>query len=92
VLDERGTQVFTRWVRGHSNDLGNDAVDILASSAIIAGKKGLTIRSVELVEAKGYWNIKADYNRMISHPYWYFNTNVGGTQKSPDGRVVYYLG
>lgn len=92
ILDERGTQVFTRWVRGHSNDLGNDAVDILASSAIIAGKKGLTIRSVELVEAKGYWNIKADYNRMISHPYWYFNTNVGGTQKSPDGRVVYYLG
>lgn len=92
ILMARGTLIFTRWVRGHSGDLGNDAVDLLASSAVIAGKKGLTIRNMEMVEAKGYWNIKADYNRMISHPYWYFNTNVGGTQKSPDGRVVYYLG
>lgn len=92
ILEERGTQIYTRWVRGHSGDLGNDAVDLLASSAVIAGKKGLSIRSVELTDSKGYWSFKADYNRMISHPYWYFNTNVGGTQKSPDGRVVYYLG
>lgn len=92
VLETRGTEILTRWVRGHSSDLGNDAVDLLASSAVIAGKKGLSIRNVEMVDAKGYWSFKADYNRMISHPHWYFNTNVGGTQRSPDGRVVYYLG
>lgn len=92
VLLSRGTEIFTRWVKGHSNDLGNDIVDNLATSAVIAGKKGLSVRSMELVEAKGYWSVKADYNRMISHPYWYFNTNVGGEQRSPDNRVVYYLG
>lgn len=92
VLEDRGTLIHTRWVRGHSGDLGNDTVDLLATSAVIAGKKGRALRSIEVVEAKGYWSVKADYNRMISHPYWYFNTNVGGTQKSPDGRVVYYLG
>jgi ribonuclease HI len=92
ILVGRGTVINTRWVRGHSGDVGNDIVDSFASAAIVAGRKQLKVREVEYAEAKGYWSVKADYNRMISHPYWYFNTNVGGTQVAPDGRVVYYLG
>lgn len=92
VLQARGTKIFTRWVRGHSGDLGNDTVDYLAGAAIIAGKKELKVREVFFNDAKGYWAVKSTHNRMFSLPYWYFNTNVGGTQFAPDGRAVYYLG
>lgn len=92
VLEGRGTVINTRWVRGHSGDLGNETCDYFASANIIAGRKGLKLREVFYSEAKGYWAAKSTYNRMFSHPYWYFNTNVGGTQVAPDGRVVYYLG
>ena len=87
-----GCNVSLEWVQGHSGDFGNDTADSYASRSIIAGKKGLQVDEYRVTDAKGYWSKKIVYNRFLTHPYWYFNTHVGGSLKSPDNRTIYFVG
>ena len=91
-LRASGCNVQLEWVQGHAGDFGNTLVDAQASRCIIAGRKGLEISEHKITEAKGYWTNKVSYNKLLNHPYWYFNTHVGGPLKSPDDRVVYFVG
>lgn len=91
-LRAAGCNVQLEWVQGHSGDFGNNLVDAYASRSIIAGRKGLAVDEHKITDAKGYWSNKVSYNKLLNHPYWYFNTHVGGPLKSPDGRVVYFVG
>lgn len=91
-LRATGCEVRLEWVQGHSGDFGNTLVDNYASRCVIAGRKGLAIDEYREVDAKGYWSNKVSYNKFLNHPYWYFNTHVGGSLKSPDGRSVYFVG
>lgn len=85
-------EVNIKWVKGHSGDLGNDLADAYATRAIYVGFKNQPLNNIELFDAKGYWNTKNDYNRMLSYSRWYFNSNAGGALKSECGRWVYHLG
>lgn len=91
-LKATGCDVRLEWVQGHSGDFGNEYVDAYASRSIIAGKKGIVVDESHATDAKGYWSRKVEYNRFLTHPYWYFNTHVGGTLKSPDDRTIYFVG
>jgi ribonuclease HI len=91
-VEESGRKVVIDWVKGHNGDWGNEIADYNATLGVIAGKKGHSIHQLKERESKGYWNRKVEINRMFSNTYWYFNTNVGGAQKTPDGHTVYHLG
>lgn len=91
-LRASGCNLQLEWVQGHSGDFGNNIVDTYASRSIIAGRKGLQVDEHKIVDAKGYWTNKVSYNKLLNHPYWYFNTHVGGPLKSPDGRLIYFVG
>lgn len=91
-LETKKIGLDLEWVRGHNGDLGNTMADGHASRGVLLAQKRLVERQLTESEAKGYWSSKIDYNRMLSKPCWYFNTNVGESFKTDDGRVVYHLG
>lgn len=92
ALEQKWVDVKIEWVKGHSGDLGNCQADLLATRGVILAKKKLNERRLIESEAKGYWNLKAEHNRMLSKSSWYFNTNLNGAILSPDGRFTYHLG
>ncbi|MAP20169.1 MAG: hypothetical protein CL582_04425, partial [Alteromonadaceae bacterium] len=65
-LEASGIKLKIDKVRGHSGDLGNTMADMLASAAVIMARKGLSDKIFKVSEAKGYWNNKVDYNRLLS--------------------------
>lgn len=85
--------VTWKWVKGHSGDLGNESSDTNATRGVNKGRRGEKYSTINWQEVGGYWNPKNPYNRFLSHPYWYFVTNLGEDKgKSKDGRHVYYTG
>jgi ribonuclease HI len=92
ALEQKWVDVKIEWVKGHSGDLGNCQADLLATRGVILSKKGMDERRLIESEAKGYWNLKTEHNRMLSKSNWYFNTNAEGSFLSHDGRYVYHLG
>lgn len=91
-LEIKKVTIDLQWVRGHNGDLGNTLADAHASRGVLLAQKRIVDRQLLESSGKGYWNIKAEYNRMLSKSCWYFNTNVGDSFKTEDGRVVYHLG
>lgn len=91
-VEAKGRKVTWTWVKGHNNNLGNELADRNATRGVITGKKGQDLHQYEWNPSKGYWNPKVEYNRMFSHPRWYFTTNQTVTNQSKDGRFVYHCG
>lgn len=87
-----GGVVTLEWVKGHSDHPGNDKADLLATMGVTASSWGGDLAKMWWSDVTGYWNATADYNRMISHRHWYFNTNVDGAPTTKCGRTIYYLG
>jgi len=92
ALEQKWITVNIEWVRGHSGDLGNTMADFHASRGVLLAIKNIVTRERWESDAKGYWNLKSTYNRMLSKSCWYFNTNTGNDCKTNDGRYVYHLG
>ncbi len=91
-LRELGTTLTVYWVNGHSGNLGNDEADRCATKGVICASKDDGQAVTLYSQAKGYWNYKADYNRMFFQPYWYFATQTQRSNRTPDGRAIYYAG
>lgn len=92
TLEQKWVTVTIDWVKGHNGDLGNSVADMLASRGVILSQKGVLDRQLYESEAKGYWSLKSEYNRMLSKSCWYFNTNASNSFKADDGRYIYHLG
>jgi ribonuclease HI len=93
TLEAKPIEVKLQWTRGHSGDLGNTIVDLYAKRGVLTAQKGIRDEVFLETPAKGYWNVKVDYNRMLGKSCWYFNTNIPEKNRfSPDGRYVYHLG
>jgi ribonuclease HI len=92
TLIEDGYQIRWDWVRGHNGNLGNELADYNANRGQLLSKKGLDETTFSWSDAKGYWNPKVEYNRMFSHPRWYFSTNAPNSGISSDNRFIYYCG
>lgn len=95
ALEGDGCTIRYQWVKGHDTKrrfLGNEIADAHATRAVVAGFNGYAEETLKITDAKGYWNVKAERSRLISHPNWYFGTQGGADRIAADGRHIYYLG
>lgn len=91
-LKEKGREVRLCWVKGHSDNLGNDMADRNATRGVILAQKDIDLQNVTHSDVKKYWDQSAEYNRLFCHPNWYFSVNTLSENKSSDGRYVYHCG
>lgn len=91
-VKEKGCSVRMMWVKGHSDNLGNDMADKNATRGVILAKKGLDLQNTELSPVAKYWDKDINYNRLIAHPNWYFSVGPDIDNLSKDGRHIYYCG
>ncbi len=86
-LRSRNIRLQWHWVKGHSNDLGNDRADMLATQAIFSLRKhqlkthstqgiGSSIGQWKLSNPKGYWVPNISYNRLLCQPRIFINTDI----------------
>lgn len=71
---EKNIGLFFNWIKGHSDNVGNDFSDylsVIGTSHSIDEKKVLDIR---YTPGKKYWNIKVEDNPLLSFNRCYFNT------------------
>ena len=87
-----GVTFKTQWIKGHSDDLGNDRADELATAGKMAARNKNPRESFRIVDAKGFWSAKSERNRMFSLPNWYFAAFDRNAPTAPEGRHVYYIG
>lgn len=91
-LVKDGVNFVTKWVKGHSGNVGNERADTLATAGKMSARNRVPMEVVKISEPKGYWTPKNDKNRMFSHPNWYFAAYDREEGKGPDGRHPYYIG
>lgn len=80
------------WTAGHAGNLGNETADQWATRGLVLAFKENNQVVGDFVDAKGYRNHKADYNRLFGMSHWYFDSINGLSRTSRDGRHVYYCG
>lgn len=80
------------WTAGHAGNLGNETADKWATRGIVTAFKGSSLTIGDFVDAKGYRNHKADFNKLLGMSHWYFDSINGLNKVSRDGRHVYYCG
>lgn len=90
-LEQSGTAISWRWVKGHSGNLGNELADLHATFGIVAANKGDFTISTTVSDSKKYWAPEADYNRLLGNGKFYFITNTP-LEITTDNRYVYYCG
>lgn len=81
-----------RWIKGHTGHVGNETADTQAGRGKVMGKNSNDYVVERLRPAKGYWKADNDYNRMLSHPRWFFFNNKDEPDLTDDGRYAYFLG
>ncbi len=91
-LTSNGVGFSTRWVKGHSGEVGNERADSLATAGKTAARNQTPHESLQVMDAKGFWSPKSERNRMFSLPNWYFALYGEDKSDAPDGRHRYYIG
>jgi ribonuclease HI len=69
------TDINIRWVKGHSDQLGNQFADVLATLGLryaLAGVEGITH---EVSPQQGYWKYEVEKNPLINLKRLYFRTD-----------------
>lgn len=70
----KNIEVSVKWVKGHSDNLGNELADKLASIAVNYSINKKEINDYKTTTAKGYWKREVDKHPFINHKRLYFNT------------------
>lgn len=89
--EKRSIALSWNWVKGHSDNLGNNKADVLATRGITLGRNGNFEEHILIAGGKGYWNPSADYDRFLNEGRWFFQMSPSAP-KQDDGRITYYLG
>lgn len=87
ALVRRGVEVRVCWIKGHSDDLGNDKADQLATIGVFGSIRRLDKIEFKTTVAEGYWKAEIERHPFIGNRRMYFNTVA-------ESNVVgeYYLG
>lgn len=84
------TSLRWQWVKGHSDSIGNNLADRLATEAVFYNlNKNLKDRLI-YSPTKDYWSPVVKYEKMLSETFWVFTTNTTG-HKTADGYTLYHL-
>lgn len=86
-LINRGVEINVSWVRGHSNDLGNDKADQLATIGVFGSMKNINKIEFQSSPAEGYWKATVERHPFIGNRRMYFNTVLDANIEGE-----YYLG
>lgn len=78
------TNLSVRWVKGHSDFVGNQFSDVLASLGTEFALNGKTDIKIEKTDAKGYWKYEVDKSSLLNLKRLYFRTDS-------EDRNVYYM-
>jgi len=85
-----------RWVKGHSDDPGNQRADQIATQGkqyAMLAKASRTVKFTDAAPVERGETIKVPgANKMLAMPRWYFTNDSSSSQQLPDGRWVYYGG
>jgi ribonuclease HI len=85
-----------RWVKGHSEDPGNQRADMLATQGKGYATLARAMRTVNFAAAEPVVRGEAvkvpTANRLLNMPRWYFTNTAPATETMEDGRFVYYGG
>lgn len=85
-----------RWVKGHSDDPGNQRADQLATQGLKFAELARATRTVQFSPAEPVTRgepIKVPgVNRLLTMPRWYFTNVREATEQDESGRFVYYGG
>lgn len=80
-LVARGVQVEFSWIKGHSDQLGNDKADKLATIGVFNARRqldgpqrGSDLSYVEASDAQGYWKYDTGKHPLLYNRRMYFNT------------------
>lgn len=87
------TNCYWSWVKGHSDDIGNNKADVSASLGVNLGLNGYDVSSIGHSDIKGYWSPDVTYCKMLSEPKWYFSSNRSNQRVIGDKEYsIYYQG
>lgn len=87
-LLELGIDLDISWVKGHSDDLGNDKADYNCTLGTLLCRRGVSMEDkVTWSDFKKYFKPDVTKNPLITHSNFYFNTNT-----SSNLRNVYCFG
>ena len=87
ALIEKGVEVSIKWVKGHSNVLGNEIADKLATIGAMYSIRRAVRGEFKTSPPEGYWKITSEKHPFISSKRMYFNT-IASSQVPGE----YYLG
>jgi hypothetical protein len=71
---EKDIALYFNWIKGHSDNVGNDFSDYLSVIGTSHGIDEKEILDIRYTPGKKYWNIKVDDNPLLSFNRCYFNT------------------
>lgn len=91
TLTEKRQTLEVLWIRGHNGNFGNEQADGYARRGNVLGRKKSEYTFIKETPAQGYWNKKADFNRLLSCGRWYFQT-TDDDYMTADGKTIYYIG
>ncbi len=81
------TYLHWKWIKGHSDNLGNDKADYLATKSLFSLRKNLLLsKSLIDIDAltgtwtesvpKNYWIPKISYNKLLCQPRIFINSTI----------------
>ncbi len=72
TLQEKGTVVEFKWVKGHVGHDGNERADQYATMGVLNSRDGEIKNEIDQKQADGYWSFTHERNHFITHKCVYF--------------------
>lgn len=74
-LKDLNCEIKIEWVKGHSDHLGNNLADKLATTGVMASANGESREQIDISVPEGYWKSTVDKHPFFYLKYLYFITN-----------------
>lgn len=92
LAKKENIEVQWRWIKGHSNNVGNDMADNHATRGLVCASKGSSVTDLRISDAQGYWKHDVERHPFLSSTNWYFITNGIPAFEKQNGFYTYYTG